>query len=212
MKKAFEIFRYGILAGIAIGIAGFGYLALGGVAGAVLFSFGLATVINYQLKLYTGAMGFVRSREDLCNLLPTLLGNITGCLLMALLAKISPMGLEAKAQAILEGRLAASVVGGPDGWAINGIVRSGLLAIGCGFIMTTAVNFARQGKWIPLLFGVPMFIVCGFPHCIADTFYYLSAPWSFLGAHFGSVLLLFCCLVLGNTAGGNLYRFFTWTK
>lgn len=212
MNKAFEIFRYGILAGIAIGIAGFGYLALGGVAGAVLFSFGLATVINYQLKLYTGAMGFVRSREDLANLLPTLLGNITGCLLMALLAKISPMGLEAKAQAILEGRLAASVVGGPDGWAINGIVRSGLLAIGCGFIMTTAVNFARQGKWIPLLFGVPMFIVCGFPHCIADTFYYLSAPWSFLGAHCGSVLLLFCCLVLGNTVGGNLYRFFTWTK
>lgn len=209
MKQAFEIFRLGILAGIAIGIAGFGYLALGGIAGAVLFSFGLATVINYQLKLYTGAMGFFRSREDLCNLLPTLLGNIVGCLLVALLAKLSPMGLEAKAQAILESRLAASVIGGAE-WP--GFARSGLLAIGCGFIMTTAVNFARQGKWIPLIFGVPMFIVCGFPHCIADTFYYLTASWSFLGAHCGSVLLLFCCLVLGNTLGGNLYRLFTWTK
>ena len=209
MKKSLEIFRLGILAGIAIGIAGFGYLALGGIAGAVLFSFGLATVVNYQFKLYTGAMGFVKTREDICNLLPTILGNIAGCLLVALLAKISPLGLEAKAQAILQGRLAETLVGDVR---FCGILRSGLLAIGCGFIMTTAVNFARQGKWIPLLFGVPMFIVCGFPHCIADTFYYLTAPWGFLFENAWSVLALFLCLVLGNTVGGNLYRLLTWTK
>ncbi|MBO7510261.1 MAG: formate/nitrite transporter family protein [Bacteroidales bacterium] len=214
MKQVFSIFRLGILAGIAIGIAGFGYLALkgsplGDIAGAVVFSFGLATVVNYQLKLYTGAMGFVKTGKEIAQLLPTILGNIVGCLLIALLAKISPMGLEAKAQAILEGRLNDSLI---NGVLLSGTLRSGLLAIGCGFIMTTAVNFARQGKWIPLLFGVPMFIVCGFPHCIADTFYYLSVPWDFLGAHLGAVLLLFCCLVLGNTIGGNLYRLFTWTK
>ena len=207
--KAFEIFRLGILAGIAIGIAGFGYLALGGIAGAVLFSFGLATVINYQLKLYTGAMGFVKTKEDLCNLLPTILGNIVGCLIIAVLAKFSPMHLPAKALAILQARLAPSMVGGMP---VCGILRSGILAIGCGFIMTTAVNFARQGKWIPLLFGVPMFIVCGFPHCIADTFYYLTAPWGFYCQHGWSVLALFLCLVIGNTIGGNLYRLITWTK
>ena len=70
MKQFFEIFRLGILAGFTIGIAGFGYLAMGGLAGAVLFAFGLATVVNYQLKLYTGAMGFFKTRQDLFNLLP----------------------------------------------------------------------------------------------------------------------------------------------
>jgi formate/nitrite transporter FocA (FNT family) len=39
--------------------------------------------------------------------------------------------------------------------------------------MTTAVQFAREGKFLPLLFGVPLFIYCGFYHSIADTFYYL---------------------------------------
>ena len=46
-----KMFRSAVLAGIAIGIAGFGYLALGGIAGAVFFSFGLITVIRYKLKL-----------------------------------------------------------------------------------------------------------------------------------------------------------------
>lgn len=209
MKQFFEIFRLGILAGFTIGIAGFGYLALGGLAGAVLFAFGLATVVNYSLKLYTGAMGFFKTREDICNLLPTILGNIVGCLMVAGLAKISTMGLDAKALVILQSRLADSMVGACE---MNGIVRSGLLAIGCGFIMTTAVNFARQGKWLPLILGVPLFIMCGFPHCIADTFYYLTAPWGFLAENLGQVLILFVCLVAGNTLGGNLYRLLVWKK
>jgi formate/nitrite transporter FocA (FNT family) len=209
MKQFFEIFRLGILAGFTIGIAGFGYLALGGLAGAVLFAFGLATVVNYQLKLYTGAMGFFKTRQDLFNLLPIILGNMVGCLLMALLAKISTFGLEAKALAILQSRLASSVVGTME---MNGIVRSGLLAIGCGFIMTTAVNFARQGKWLPLILGVPLFIMCGFPHCIADTFYYLTAPWTFLAENAVAILMLFVALILGNTLGGNLYRLLVWKK
>ena len=44
------------------------------------------------------------------------------------------------------------------------------LAIGCGFIVTTSVQFARQEKWLPLLLGIPLFILCGVPHCIADAF------------------------------------------
>ena len=44
-----RLIRSSVLAGIAIGIAGFGYLAVGGLAGAVLFSFGLLTVVGYKL-------------------------------------------------------------------------------------------------------------------------------------------------------------------
>ena len=193
MVSCFRTFRSAILAGICISIAGFGYLALGGVAGAVLFSFGLLAVVNYKLKLFTGTAGFFKKGEFL-QLLLILLGNITGCLLVSFLADVSPLHIEDSARKLLAGRLAA-------GWW-----QCGLLAIGCGFIMTTVVTFARKGQWIPLLFGVPMFIVCGFPHCIADAFYYLAAPCGFLAENALQVLLLYASIVAGNFVGCNLYR------
>ena len=127
-----------------------------------------------------------------------LLGNILGCLCMALLARVSPMPLQETAEKILSARLAT----GP--W------KAGLLAIGCGFLMTTAVTFARRGQWLPLLFCVPMFIFCGFPHCVADAFYYLTCSLSFWGEHLWSILLLYLCIVIGNFVGCNLYRLITF--
>lgn len=197
-------FRSSILSGIAVAIAGWGYLACTNIIGAVLFSFGLLTVVNYKLKLYTGTAGFVQLRDEagrsrwlkaIGELLFILMGNIVGCLLVALLLRLSPMDLGASAQKILEARLAI------------GPVRAGLLAIGCGFIMTTVVTFAREGKPLTLLFGVPLFINCGFPHCLADAFYYLATPFSYTGAHLTEVVLLYPCLVIGNFIGCNLYRF-----
>lgn len=197
-------FRKAVIAGIAIGIAGWGYLACTNIVGAVLFSFGLLTVVNYKLALYTGTAGFVALNDEkgrpcwgktIAQLLLILLGNIVGCLLVALLARLSPMELGATAEQILAGRLAI------------GPIRAGLLAIGCGFIMTTVVTFAREGKMLALLFGVPLFINCGFPHCVADAFYYLTVPMDYTLRHLGEVLILYPCLVLGNFVGCNLYRF-----
>ena len=195
MKKdaMIKILRSAVLAGIAIGIAGFGFLAKGGLAGAVLFSFGLLTVVGYGLKLYTGTAGFITAKET-GQLFLILGGNIIGCLLVAMLARVSPMPLQETAQNLLAARLQ------------NGPVECGLLAIGCGFIMTTAVTFARQKNYLPLLFGVPMFIVCGFPHCIADAFYYLCVPFSFMKEHALGIIVLYVCLVAGNFIGCNLYR------
>lgn len=188
------LFRSSILAGIAIGIAGFGYLAIGGLAGAVLFSFGLLTVVGYRLKLYTGTAGFIK-RNEVGNLFLILAGNIVGCLLVALLSRMSPLGLQASAQKILELRLE------------TGAVRCGLLGIGCGFIMTTAVTFAREKNYLPLLFGVPLFIICGFTHCVADAFYYLCVPFGFMKAHALEIIVVYVSIVAGNFIGCNLFRF-----
>lgn len=188
-----------IMAGICIGIAGFGYLAVGGIVGAVTFAFGLLAVVHYRLKLYTGTAGFF-AKGELLQLCTILLMNIVGCLLVALLARMSPMPLQEAAQHILEARLTA------------GIVQSGVLAIGCGFIMTTAVKWGREGKFLPLLFGVPLFIICGFPHCVADAFYYLCVPVEYLTANAGQVLLLYASIVLGNFIGCNLYRLLLGTN
>ena len=186
--------RSSLLAGICIGIAGFGYLAEKSIIGAVLFAFGLLTVVHYGLRLYTGTAGFFR-RGEVGTLFLILGGNILGCLLVGLMVRCSPMPLQDTAQQILEGRLAM------------GPLRGAALAIGCGFIMTTAVTFARQAKNLPLLFGVPLFIMCGFPHCVADAFYYLCVPVSFLGEHWGEVLTFYVAIVLGNFVGCNLFRF-----
>lgn len=193
MNQSLTFAGSALLAGICIGIAGFGYLAIGGVVGAVTFAFGLLAVVHYRLKLYTGTAGFFIKGEfaKLCAILGL---NIVGCLLVAMMARVSPMPLQETAQRILEGRLAA-------GWW-----QCGVLAIGCGFIMTTAVKWGREAKFLPLLFGVPLFIVCGFPHCIADAFYYLVVPADFLADNAAQVLLLYASIVVGNFVGCNLYR------
>ncbi|MBQ0081548.1 MAG: formate/nitrite transporter family protein [Alistipes sp.] len=185
--------RSSFLAGVCIGIAGFCYLAEKSVIGAILFAFGLLAVVHYKLKLFTGTAGFFKKGE-FKNLLLILAGNIIGCLFVALIARCSPMQLQTVANGILEGRLA------------TGPLCGGVLAIGCGFIMTTAVQFGREGKFLPLLFGVPVFIVCGFPHCIADAFYYLTVPASYLGEHILETLVFYIAIVIGNFIGCNLFR------
>ena len=189
-----ETLPLAILAGICISIGCVVNLRVGGVAGAVLFAFGLTTVVYYGLKLYTGTAGFIRRKGDWTMLGVVLAGNIVGCLLTAwMIAYAQPDCIE-PAQHILEGRLAK----GPEACF--------LLAIGCGFIMTTAVEFARKGKMLPLLLGVPVFILCGFAHSIADAFYFLVSPAEVLMEP--DVLVVYACEVVGNFVGCNLYR---WT-
>jgi formate/nitrite transporter FocA (FNT family) len=181
-----------LLAGICISIGCVVNLRVGGVAGAVLFAFGLTTVVYYGLKLYTGTAGFIRRHGDWAMLAMVLVGNIVGCLLSACLISYAQPDCIEPASKILLGRLAK----GP--WACF------LLAIGCGFIMTTAVEFARKGKMLPLLLGVPVFILCGFAHSIADAFYFLVSPAELLLQP--SVLVVYVAEVLGNFVGCNLYR------
>lgn len=189
----FKLFRSSALAGFTIGLAGFGYLTVGGVPGAVVFAFGLLTVIAYGLKLFTGTAGFI-GKDEFPSLLLILLGNVTGCLTVALLTRLSPNDLQSVAQTIMQGRIA------------NGAIRSGMLAIGCGFIMTTSVTFAREKNYLPLLFGVPLFIFCRFPHCLVDAFYILTTPFDFVKSNLTDLLAVYGCVVAGNFIGCNLYR------
>ena len=196
----FKLIRSSILAGIAIGCGGYGFLAsgiqseaYGKLFGAVLFSFGLMTVVGYKLSLYTGTAGFIKKNE-VGRLLVILLGNIVGCICMGLLARFSPMDIRQAAQNIFEARVQM------------GPLTCGLLAIPCGFMMTTSVTFARKQHYIPLLLAVPLFIVCGFTHCIADAFTYSCVPIHTLGSNFGSLMMIYLPTVIGNFIGCNLFR------
>lgn len=196
----FRLIRSSILAGMAIGCGGYGFLAsgiqseaYGQLFGAILFSFGLITVVAYKLALYTGTAGFIRKNE-VGNLFVILGGNIVGCIVMGLLSRLSPLDMQDAAQNVLSLRLE------------RGPLRCGLLGIPCGFMMTTAVTFARKQHYIPLLLAVPLFIVCGFTHCIADAFYYSCVPFEFIKDHALQTLFVYISIVLGNLVGCNLYR------
>lgn len=197
MRESLNIFRSAIFAGILIAIAGYGFLA-GKVLGMFLFILGLAAVVSYQLKLYTGTVGFVTLKET-PSLLIVLVGNIFGCFLVSLIAKVDTvMDVATAAQVVLQSRLLL-------GWW-----ACGLKAIGCGILMSVAVHFARKGKefgyWVPLLFAVPLFIHCGFPHCVADAFYFLACPSSVLAENGWELLGVYVSIVIGNSVGCNLYR------
>ena len=190
MKQEIAILRSAIIAGICISIGCVVNLRVGGVAGAVLFAFGLLAVVHYKLKLYTGTAGFIRAKGDWSMLGAVLIGNIVGCALTALACTYAQPDILHPDLAIVQSRLA------------KGPLACFLLAIGCGFIMTTAVQFGREGKFLPLLFGVPVFILCGFAHSVADAFYFLAVP----ELYSIDLLIIYIAEVLGNFAGCNLYR------
>lgn len=187
-----KLFCKALFAGMAISMAGIGYLQVGGLAGAVLFAWGLITVVQLQLKLFTGTAGFFKSGLEFIDIWKILLFNVIGCALASILFAGAP-GISQAAAAIINNRLAL------------GPVRNLLLSIGCGIIMTNAVYFAKGSgdyRYLPLLFGIPLFIVSGFPHCIADAFYIIAArlPFDLM------ILLNWLCAVIGNFIGCNVHR------
>ena len=190
MKQQIAILRSAIIAGICISIGCIVNLRVGGVAGAVLFAFGLLAVVHYKLKLYTGTAGFIRAKGDWTMITFVLIGNIIGCALTALACAYAQPDILPPDLAIVQSRLA------------KGPFACFLLAIGCGFILTTAVQFGREGRFLPLLFGVPVFILCGFAHSVADAFYFLAVPEMY-STH---LLMVYLAEALGNFVGCNLYR------
>ena len=193
--NAIKFLSGGVMAGGAIGIAATIYLRVGGVLGAAMFAFGLIVVVAMKLPLFTGQAQHVcnRCKRDYSLLGLMLLLNIAGCFILSAIT-CTPEMTEAS-EAIITARLT------------KGPLMCGILAIPCGFIMTAAVRGAGlKNNWLPLLFGVPAFIICGFPHCVADSFYYASCSHDFIMSHEWDLLAAYLPTVLGNYIGCNLYR------
>ena len=191
MKKFISM---SIFAGLLIGTGGLVYLRVGGVVGAVLFAFGLLCVVMCGAQLFTGKAGFL-PYKDVPKLLLMLLGNAVGCAVAALIASYSSSdALVTNLDAIINARLAAP-------WH-----KILVTSVGTGMIMTLAVYGARQKHYLPLLFGVPVFILCGLPHCVADAFYHITAV--FYGNFEWALLIAWFWAIVGNYIGCNLPRWF----
>ena len=183
-----------IFAGLLIGTGGLVYLRVGGVAGAVLFAFGLLCVVMCGAQLFTGKSGFL-PYKDFPKLIAMILLNAVGCAIAAFIASYcSSETLIANLHSIIDARLAAS-------WH-----KVLVTSIGTGMIMTLAVYGARQKHYLPLLFGVPVFKLCGLPHCVADAFYYVAAL--LYNCFEWELLIAWLWAIAGNYIGCNLPRLF----
>ena len=186
-----ETFIRSILAGISIGLGGAIFLKIGGIIGAIMFAFGLLTVVHFKLPLYTGTAGFIdlKSSKEWINMLIILIGNIIGCFLLSLL---SIKGIDGSS--IIQSRI--------DGGLLNGL----LMGIGCGLIMTLIVKGGRDKNLLLILFGIPLFILLGFYHSIADAFYFAVSD---MNLEYWQTYLM---VVLGNFIGCNVPRSLKYIK
>lgn len=176
-----------ILAGICIGLGGAIFLKIGGIVGACMFAFGLLTVVHFKLPLYTGTAGFIdlKKFEEYVSMLYILLGNILGCILLSFMNINGIDGSE-----IIQARLDTSYL------------QCFLNAIGCGLIMTLIVQGGRDKNYLLILFGIPLFILLGFYHSIADAFYMMCSSEELKNLFFGRYWII----VLGNFVGCNIPR------
>ena len=189
----FTIFIRSILAGICIGLGGAIFIKLGGVIGACMFAFGLLTVVHFKLPLYTGTAGFIQLNKisEYYKMLIILFGNILGCIL---LSYMNIKGIDGSA--IIQSRLDTSYL------------QCLLNAIGCGLIMTLIVKGGRDKNLLLILFGIPLFILLGFYHSIADAFYMMVTPEELRNMFFGRYWLI----VLGNFIGCNIPRLLKYNQ
>lgn len=181
-----------IFAGLLIGIAGLVFLHVGGLGGAILFAFGLMCVTICKAQLFTGKAGFLPYKESL-QLIPMVLLNAVGCLVTAYIA------MQTTNPKMLSTLDTIMAMRGASSWDMLLIA-----SIGTGVIVTLAVYGTRKGNYLPLLYGVPVFIMCGLPHSIADAFYYWVA---ILNGDFASwMIVAWLMSVIGNYIGCNLPR------
>lgn len=168
-------FKKSIIAGILIGLGVIiNVQAKPPVLGALLFSFGLLTIVNLSLPLYTGKIGFLTGP-----LFKIIIGNLFGIAFIVSLYLLSNKEfltlLQAAAQTKFEKTFIQMFVAG----------------IFCGIL----IHFAVKTKVSYLVsMAVILFILIGAEHCIAD-FPYLLVNLSIPN------FLKFLLVILGNSVG-----------
>lgn len=171
-------------AAFLISLGNFALLKLGNPIGPVIFAFGLLGVCYLGQNLFTGKCGFLISDKiKPLDLLYILLGNmVAGYIIGLIYATTDPSIIETAAAKVAT-------------WDFS--IAFLLKSIFCGAIMYLAVLMYKKGTPLGIIFGVPLFIFCGFQHCVANIVT--------LGVARTFSITIFLC-ILGNFVGS----LFTW--
>lgn len=149
------------------------------IIGPMLFSFGLLVIINMQLNLYTGKIGFVQKIKETPFLLTVLIFNLVGIAATVGLYMLANNGFIPLISAAAATKFSKS------------ILTLFINAIFCGML----IHFAVKNKiHIFTIFAIMIFILIGAEHCIAD-FPYLLFNLSLLN------VAKFISIIIGNSIG-----------
>ena len=167
------------------------------VVGAIAFTLGLFLVLTRGYHLFTGKIAYVVDNPPsyTLNMFLMWFGNAIGALITSVLIKATKLNyLQETALSITNGKLSQTVL------------SAFIMAVFCGFIIYWAVeNFKTNphetGKYIGMLIMIPIFILCGFEHCVANMFYFFFSDTYTL-----KMLLYLVIITLGNTVGSVVLR------
>ena len=189
-----KIFLSALLAGAVVAVGGTVFLSVENtVVGSLFFTVGLFVICTRGLHLFTGKVCYVFDNDlSYAKTLPVIwLGNLAGAVLTAAAEQFTRLSaLDVRAQAICQTKLAE-----PLGGAF-------ILAVLCNVMIYIAVEGYRSnphelGKYLALFFGVCVFILCGFEHCVANMYYFtMGGAWS------ARTVLYLLVITLGNGVGG----------
>ncbi len=197
VSPVLSAFILAIAAGIFIGIGGTVLLSLENrIVGSILFSVALLSICMLGLYLFTGKVGYLvnsHAPTDIFSVIAGLLGNAVGCWLAAAGVRICRPSVIEAAKALVASKLQKDAA-----YAV-------IAGIFCGILMYTAVQiFKEKNSTAGVFFCVPVFILAGFEHSIADMFYFFCA-----GEYSMDMVVFLLLVVLGNAVGGWLMPIFS---
>lgn len=177
------------VAGVLIALSCWGYLSLNDkFLGAIVFVTGLVSICATEAQLYTGMIGFARNtKESYLQMIKALFGNLLATWVIA-----TCTSGEIRQNAAY---LAVEKLG-------KNPLELFISAFFCGILVYVGVlSYKKINNFIPLILCVTLFVVCGFNHCIADSFYYFTSK---IDAQMIGKLGI---EILGNTLGALSIRF-----
>lgn len=179
-------------AGIMISIGGTVYLSCSDKAvGAVLFSVALLCICYKEYLLFTGKVGYIvfdYGKSDILNLALGLTGNLISTFICGILIRYAIPALQGRAFNICLLKLEQT------------LFSAFLKALFCGVLMYMAVSIYKEKNSIwGILFCIPVFILSGFEHSVANMFYFSLS--GVLTIETAAYILI---IVLGNAAGSIL--------
>lgn len=165
----------GILIGICVNV---NLISDNKYVGAMLFSLGLLSIIKFDLKLYTGKIGYYKAEKPI-NLAIILLFNLLGVFIPV----FSVVSFKSTIYDIL-----LFVAKNKFSHSVEELLLCSLL---CGILMFIAVHSKDP---LIIVFSIMTFILSGYEHCIAS-FPYLLVEFSIYN------LFKFVMIIIGNTFG-----------